>query len=154
MTENDSNERLFAASGRVLIKDSLLTSFLYELMSDHLTPGKVEELVNASTVPHVEYTNGWLALYAQYLACRLNGEETKKAAASVLNHEINLLRDKIEDLQKQLVDIQNECSHTTEHEMKVASCAGFRRISYVCKACGKELSVHWPDDENLGEDES
>jgi hypothetical protein len=49
-------------------------AFLYELMRDHLPPGKVEELVRNS-VDHQgerwEFTNGYLAMYADDLARRL-----------------------------------------------------------------------------------
>lgn len=50
---------------------SRLTSFLYDLMRDHLTPGVVEELVRDAVDPEVSYTNGWLAQYAFDLAKRL-----------------------------------------------------------------------------------
>lgn len=58
-------------SGNIEI-NSRLVSFLYELMRDHLPPGKVEEVVRASEdEPNIKYTNGWLATYAQDLADRL-----------------------------------------------------------------------------------
>lgn len=68
---NEHNAALRAASGSVEV-DSKLVSFLYELMRDHLTPGQVEQLVRDSQVQPVQYTNGWLAKYAEYLASRLS----------------------------------------------------------------------------------
>lgn len=63
-------------SGNVTIT-SRLVSFLYELMRDHLPPGKVEAIMQSSLewpgpdpVPTV-YVNGWLAEYARSCADRL-----------------------------------------------------------------------------------
>lgn len=50
--------------------DDPLVSFLYELMRDHVVPGKVEELVQ-NAVPS-NFTNGYLANYAIDLAARLD----------------------------------------------------------------------------------
>jgi hypothetical protein len=63
-------------SGDVKTKKDPLTSFLYELMRDHMTPGEVEYLVlSAVNEPEdVSYSNGWLAEYAADLAGRLRGE--------------------------------------------------------------------------------
>jgi hypothetical protein len=66
------------ASGSVQI-ESKLVSFLYELMRDHVPPGIVEQLVQGAAVADVQYTNGWLALYAQNLAGRLTGPPAGKA---------------------------------------------------------------------------
>ncbi len=58
-------------SGNVVINDKL-TSFLYELMRDYLTPGQVESiLLNSTNDVDVVYTNGWLAEYANDIAKRL-----------------------------------------------------------------------------------
>jgi hypothetical protein len=68
------NEALRDRSGAVRI-NSRLVSFLYELMRDHLTPGKIEEIVRSSEKdPDVLYTNGWLARYAEDLANRLQDQ--------------------------------------------------------------------------------
>jgi len=67
------NAKLRESSGNIKI-NSKLVSFLYELMRDHLPPGKVEEIVRASNEPDVSYTNGWLAQYAEYLANRLKDQ--------------------------------------------------------------------------------
>ena len=70
---DDETKALRERSGSVKI-NSKLVSFLYELMRDHLPPGKVEELVRASQDPDCIYTNGWLAKYAQDLANRLKDQ--------------------------------------------------------------------------------
>ncbi len=70
MSSKNETDALRERSGTVKI-NSKLVSFLYELMRDHLTPGKAEELVRSSSDPDVTYTNGWLALYAQDLSNRL-----------------------------------------------------------------------------------
>ena len=49
-----------------------LTCLLYLLMRDHLPAGIVEELVRSVEDEKVnQFTNGWLALYAQDLKNRL-----------------------------------------------------------------------------------
>ena len=55
--------------------DDPLVSFLYELMRDHVTPGKVEKVMS-QTVPFKEtrLTNGYLASYAMDVAKRLRKE--------------------------------------------------------------------------------
>lgn len=65
-----NNDDLKKYSGNVKIDDKL-TSFLYELMRDHVTPGKVEDLVRKSQISDAEYTNGFLARYAEYLSNKL-----------------------------------------------------------------------------------
>lgn len=72
----DQNVALRARSGCVNVH-SRLVSFLYELMRDEITPGRVEELVRNSSDPDGIYTNGWLANYAIDLARRL-GDDPKK----------------------------------------------------------------------------
>lgn len=68
-------EALRIRSGSVRSPDRL-TSFLYDLMRDHLTPGQVEKLLLDCPWDGEEtiYTNGWLALYAQDVADRLTGK--------------------------------------------------------------------------------
>lgn len=61
-------------SGNINIQNKL-TSFLYDLMRDYITPGVVEKIIQDSTSNEVEYTNGWLALYASDLANRLLNHE-------------------------------------------------------------------------------
>lgn len=66
-----TNDDMRKASGSVVGNDKL-TSFLYELMRDHLPPGVVEGIVRSSEVDEeTTYTNGWLAQYAQHLSDRL-----------------------------------------------------------------------------------
>lgn len=68
-------EQLRERSGLFEADDALI-SFLYTLMRDHLPTGAVERLVRESLDERgesVQYTNGWLAQYAQDLARRLRG---------------------------------------------------------------------------------
>lgn len=63
--------RMREASGKVDI-DSRLVGFLYILLRDHLTPGVVEEImIRHCAESNSQYTNGWLARYAEDLAERL-----------------------------------------------------------------------------------
>jgi len=65
--------RLRTLSGDVITSDKLV-SFLYQLMSDHLSTGVVQKLVDTqkASVDNVDvFTNGYLAEYAKYLAERL-----------------------------------------------------------------------------------
>jgi hypothetical protein len=55
--------------------ESKLVSFLYELMRDYITPGKVSEILKNCQDPNVVYSNGFLAKYAAFVAKNL--EETK-----------------------------------------------------------------------------
>lgn len=66
--------RMRAASGRV-DDDRPLVAFLYELVRDHVTTGTIEESIERcgrNTVGH-QFTNGWLAQWAQDAADRLLG---------------------------------------------------------------------------------
>jgi hypothetical protein len=66
-----TTEAIRERSGNVEI-DSILVSFLYELMRDHVTPGVIEVIMqNSIKESKVMYTNGWLAKYAEDLALRL-----------------------------------------------------------------------------------
>lgn len=69
----EHNAHMREESGR-FASERELVSFFYELMRDHLPPGKVEEIVqhvlNEEGNP-VAYTNGWLARYANYIVQRL-----------------------------------------------------------------------------------
>ena len=70
------NSKLRKRSGEVEFKGRL-TSFLYELMRDHMPPGQVEEMVRSIEASEamgtsILYSNGWLAKYADDLATRLD----------------------------------------------------------------------------------
>jgi predicted ATPase len=70
------NGELREVSGNVVFNDAL-TSFLYELMRDHLSAGTVEEIVRNSTYnTEVLFTNGWLAKYANHLSEELLNAKT------------------------------------------------------------------------------
>lgn len=64
------NEALRARSGSVDVHGRLV-AFLYTLMRDEVPPGTVERIVRDSRDPDCQYTNGWLAKYAEDLANRL-----------------------------------------------------------------------------------
>jgi len=70
---NDESDSLRNRSGNVEI-NSRLVSFLYQLMRDHLPMGVIEKIVQDADVPIVEYTNGWLAKYAEDIANRLKDQ--------------------------------------------------------------------------------
>lgn len=69
----ESNDGLSQRSGAVETEDPLV-SFLYELMRDHIPPGKIEKICRESQItpggPHT-LCNGHLARYAQDVADRL-----------------------------------------------------------------------------------
>lgn len=61
-------------SGSINIK-SKLVGFLYDIMRDHIPPGVIEEILlqtdKFDNDENFEYSNGWLAQYAQDVAERL-----------------------------------------------------------------------------------
>jgi hypothetical protein len=68
---NENNKGVYIRSGKVMFNDPL-TSFLYDLMRDHLPTSTVEQLVRNALPPvDCHFTNGWLANYANDLAKRL-----------------------------------------------------------------------------------
>jgi len=70
----DDNKRLETDSGN-FSSDDRLVSFLYELMRDVVTPGKVEAMMRNSQETPVNFSNGWLAKYSEYIAKRLRKED-------------------------------------------------------------------------------
>ena len=72
------NLELRKVSGNISTKNQLV-SFLYLLMRDELSTGKVEKMVRQIEEDvTVLYTNGWLAQYSIYLAESLQGKEEDK----------------------------------------------------------------------------
>jgi hypothetical protein len=71
---DEQNQALRERSGAKRSRDPVV-SFLYELMRDHVTPGRVEAIVRESIsrvdMDETAYTNGWLADYAEDIAERL-----------------------------------------------------------------------------------
>lgn len=63
-------EQLRTRSGRVVFPGDRLTSFLYDLLRDDVSPGRLERLVR-DAAPDCSYTNGYLANYARDAADRL-----------------------------------------------------------------------------------
>lgn len=64
------NKKLKKASKHVRLNGKL-ESFLYELMRDHIPPGTIQGILADSQEPNVEYTNGFLAQYARFVAKQL-----------------------------------------------------------------------------------
>ncbi len=58
------------------MNEGKLITFLYILMRDELTPGKVETLVQAVEKIRnpIKFSNGHLALYAKELLSRMNND--------------------------------------------------------------------------------
>lgn len=81
------NDMVRERSGSINFNDHL-TSFLYELIRDHLPAGTIEMLVRNS-IGHGEtqYTNGWLANYAHDLAQRITN--------NIANEDLSFWNDKI-----------------------------------------------------------
>jgi hypothetical protein len=71
----ERTEELRAESGSIDDTDPLVC-FLYLLLRDHILPGDIENiLAQARVVTHGEFTNGFLAQYAQNIAAKLRREE-------------------------------------------------------------------------------
>lgn len=71
-------ERLKTECRKMRIKSGKINShsklicFLYLLMRDMITPGKVENLIlDMDKAESYQFTNGWLAKYAENIAKRL-----------------------------------------------------------------------------------
>lgn len=74
MERAEQQKRLMAASGSIRSDDPLVV-FLYDLMKLHLPAGTVAQLVRDATENRqgtAEFTNGFLAQYAQFLAAEIN----------------------------------------------------------------------------------
>jgi hypothetical protein len=70
----DENADMRERSGRVVYVDPLIGLF-YDLLRDHIQPGDLEKLVQQACAPEaavIEYTNGWLARYAEDMVRRLD----------------------------------------------------------------------------------
>ncbi len=73
---NDQNNRLRKESGEI-DSDDKLVNFLYTLMRDYISIGIVEKLTcDAENEKGMnQYSNGWLAQYAKYVADILSNKE-------------------------------------------------------------------------------
>ena len=79
---HETMKQMRQRSGSVTI-DCKFTSFLYTLMRDHVQPGAIEDIMlNHMSDEPVEYSNGWLALYAQDIAKRLKPQKLSKEEKS------------------------------------------------------------------------
>jgi hypothetical protein len=72
MRDHDAIENvgLRERSGSINSEDRLV-SFLYELMRDHLPVGTVEDVLRNSMMKETQFTNGYLAKYAEDIAARM-----------------------------------------------------------------------------------
>lgn len=74
-------DSLRVESGNIKYSDPL-TSFIYELLRDHLTCATVEVIIShiiAESGKEIAFTNGWLAQYAHNLAdLIINADKVKK----------------------------------------------------------------------------
>lgn len=77
------NKAIREASDNVVGEDKLV-SFFYELMRDHMPPGRVEEIVRRvlDEDPEIRYCNGWLAKNAEFIVERLGRREDGKDDSS------------------------------------------------------------------------
>lgn len=69
---NKENVEMRKRSGKFDSTDKL-TAFFYILMRDHMTPGVVEKIIRDHKIlkeDTSQYTNGWLAEYAEDLSQR------------------------------------------------------------------------------------
>lgn len=79
----EAQVRMRAASGSVTSQDPLV-AFLYVLLRDQVSPGKLEDLIlnNVSQTPvETLYSNGWLANYCKDIAQRLRVAPSAPATA-------------------------------------------------------------------------
>jgi len=85
MSRKERMEELKEDSGTITYADPL-TSFLYQLLRDHLPAGEVEKIVCdviAEGGVEVTFTNGWLAKYANNLADKIRSAATVKLKADL-----------------------------------------------------------------------
>lgn len=82
------NKELRDASGRISSSKKLV-SFLYDLGRDHLPLGKIQQLVQDAQKTPVEFSNGWLAQYAEAAAEALEDpeEENENLVAAIAAYE-------------------------------------------------------------------
>lgn len=112
---------IFERSGKV-VTDSLLVSFLYELLREHV-PGVIEDIVHNTelrtesdgSIKH-HLSNGWLAQYAEDVAARLvpdDGTETKKefmSSLGTLSNEWRNLAGRLSIADKDSATILRKCA--------------------------------------------
>lgn len=64
------HQELVASAGTFSTTDRV-TSFLYELMRDHVPPGVVQEMLCNTPPGRQKLSNGWLARYAYWVSQEL-----------------------------------------------------------------------------------
>ena len=65
------NDLIRTRSGMINSSDKLV-AFIYSLLRDHISAGIIEQLVRDAEIDaESQYSNGWIAQYAQDLASRL-----------------------------------------------------------------------------------
>lgn len=73
---NEENKTMRKRSGEK-DSDDLLVGILYDLVRDHVQPSVMEKVIRDNVSIRGEtqqFTNGWLASYAEDLANRIRGE--------------------------------------------------------------------------------
>lgn len=103
-------QQLRESSGNININiNNKLTSFLYELMRDHLPAGKIQEIMQNSAVSDCQYTNGWLALYAEYIANQLTTNEPENKLSKTKLPTQKELMDNLKNSIRKLAEDKYEC---------------------------------------------
>jgi len=132
---DDQRKTLRARSGSVNSTDPLV-EFLYALMRDHLSAGKVERIMEEQVVgtgTSSEYTNGYLAMYAQDVAARLRVDQHTQAKG---------LHSTIEGLESELSDAALVIECTTLGSRRCKKCKRRTVVEgYVCFDCGHDNSI-------------
>lgn len=66
---NEKNNKILREETQNFKSDCPLVSLFYSLMRDHIPCGVLQkEIIEAVTLNEVTFTNGYLALYAEFLA--------------------------------------------------------------------------------------
>lgn len=88
------DEKMRIKSGSINGK-GLAQAFFYDLIKKYIPPGHIESIINENLDAHdFEYTNGWLAKYAEYIAERLTKDSVmieRERCMSLLEERISLL---------------------------------------------------------------
>lgn len=136
-------------SGSVTIQNNLI-SFLYSLMRDYLPTGTIEKIVqeieNKDLNQPADYSNGWLALYAENIANRLKNISPKPIPKIIAWERTTLGGDKIFD------DLNHiYCLNCYQKFVAKNTCEKFISIIATgidCKCCVCEEFIHKKENVN------